>query len=296
MNKTKDFVIITGISGAGKTKASEFLEDIGYFCIDNLPLNLIEKFVEIFKKGASQIKKVSITLDIRESEFEKNFPIILEKLKKDGVNPFIIFLDADQETLLKRYKETRRKHPLYSEEGLLSSIKIEKEKLSFIKNLSDVIIDTTDMTLSDLKGKLTETLKEKKETILSITIITFGYKYGIPIDSDLIFDVRFLPNPFYLDKLKNTTGLDDEVKNFVLSHEITKGFISKFKDLILFLIPEYIKEGKTSLIISFGCTGGKHRSVVIGEEIKKILENYGYKSTIFHRDLRKEWKRKLRVF
>lgn len=288
MNKTKDFVIITGISGAGKTKASEFLEDIGYFCIDNLPLNLIEKFVEIFKKGASQIKKVSITLDIRESEFEKNFPIILEKLKKDGVNPFIIFLDADQETLLKRYKETRRKHPLYSEEGLLSSIKIEKEKLSFIKNLSDVIIDTTDMTLSDLKGKLTETLKEKKETILSITIITFGYKYGIPIDSDLIFDVRFLPNPFYLDKLKNTTGLDDEVKNFVLSHEITKGFISKFKDLILFLIPEYIKEGKTSLIISFGCTGGKHRSVVIGEEIKKILENYGYKSTIFHRDLRKE--------
>lgn len=296
MNKTKDFVIITGISGAGKTKASEFLEDIGYFCIDNLPLNLIEKFVEIFKKGASQIKKVSITLDIRESEFEKKFPEILDKLKKDGLSPFIIFLDADQETLLKRYKETRRKHPLYSEEGLLSSIKIEKEKLSFIKNLSDVIIDTTDMTLSDLKGKLTETLKEKKETILSITIITFGYKYGIPIDSDLIFDVRFLPNPFYLDKLKNTTGLDDEVKNFVLSHETTKGFISKFRDLILFLIPEYIKEGKTSLIISFGCTGGKHRSVVIGEEVKKILENYGYKSTIFHRDLRKEWKRKLKVF
>lgn len=288
MNKTKDFVIITGISGAGKTKASEFLEDIGYFCIDNLPLNLIEKFVEIFKKGASQIKKVSITLDIRESEFEKKFPEILDKLKKNGLSPFIIFLDADQETLLKRYKETRRKHPLYSEEGLLSSIKIEKEKLSFIKNLSDVIIDTTDMTLSDLKGKLTETLKEKKEAILSITIITFGYKYGIPIDSDLIFDVRFLPNPFYLDKLKNTTGLDDEVKNFVLSHETTKGFISKFKDLILFLIPEYIKEGKTSLIISFGCTGGKHRSVVIGEEVKKILENYGYKSTIFHRDLRKE--------
>lgn len=296
MNKTKDFVIITGISGAGKTRASEFLEDIGYFCIDNLPLNLIEKFIEIFKKGASQIKKVSITLDIRESEFEKKFPEILDKLKKNGLSPLIIFLDADQETLLKRYKETRRKHPLYSEEGLLSSIKIEKEKLSSIKNLSDVIIDTTDMTLSDLKGKLTEILKEKKETILSITIITFGYKYGIPIDSDLIFDVRFLPNPFYLDKLKNTTGLDDEVKNFVLSHETTKGFISKFKDLILYLIPEYIKEGKTSLIISFGCTGGKHRSVVIGEEVKKILENYGYKSTIFHRDLRKEWKRKLRVF
>lgn len=296
MNKTKDFVIITGISGAGKTRASEFLEDIGYFCIDNLPLNLFEKFIEIFKKGASQIKKVSITLDIRESEFEKKFPEILDKLKKNGLSPLIIFLDADQETLLKRYKETRRKHPLYSEEGLLSSIKIEKEKLSSIKNLSDVIIDTTDMTLSDLKGKLTEILKEKKETILSITIITFGYKYGIPIDSDLIFDVRFLPNPFYLDKLKNTTGLDDEVKNFVLSHETTKGFISKFKDLILYLIPEYIKEGKTSLIISFGCTGGKHRSVVIGEEVKKILENYGYKSTIFHRDLRKEWKRKLRVF
>ncbi|MCX8094617.1 MAG: RNase adapter RapZ [Caldisericia bacterium] len=288
MNKTKDFVIITGISGAGKTKASEFLEDIGYFCIENLPLNLIEKCIEMFKKGATQIKRVSITLDIRESEFEKSFPIILEKLKKDGVNPFIIFLDADLDTLIKRYKETRRKHPLHSEEGLLSSIKIEKEKLSIIKNLSDVIIDTTDMTLSDLKVKLIDTLKEIKESIMSITIITFGYKYGIPIDSDLIFDVRFLPNPFYLDKLKNTSGLDDEVKNFVLSHEITKGFISKFKDLILFLIPEYIKEGKTSLIISFGCTGGKHRSVVIGEEVKRILENYGYKSTIFHRDIRKE--------
>lgn len=296
MSKTKDFVIITGISGAGKTKASEFLEDIGYFCIDNLPLNLIEKFVEIFKKGVSQIKKVSITLDIRESEFEKNFPIIIEKLKKDGIDPFIIFLEADQETLIKRYKETRRKHPLYSEEGLLSSIKIEKEKLSFIRNLSDVIIDTTDMSLSDLKGKLTETLLEKKESMLSITIITFGYKYGIPIDSDLIFDVRFLPNPFYLDKLRDTTGLDDEVKNFVLSHETTKGFISRFKELILFLIPEYIKEGKVSLIISFGCTGGKHRSVVIGEEVKKILENYGYKTTIFHRDIRKEWEKKLRVF
>ncbi|MDI6861276.1 MAG: RNase adapter RapZ [Caldisericia bacterium] len=288
MNKTKDFVIITGVSGAGKTKASEFLEDIGYFCIDNLPLNLIEKFVEIFKKGGSQIKRVSITLDLRESEFEKKFPIIIEKLKRDGINPFIIFLEADQETLIKRYKETRRKHPLYSEEGLLSSIKTEKEKLSIIRDLSDVIIDTTEMSLSDLKRKLTETLLETKESIFSITIITFGYKYGIPIDSDLIFDVRFLPNPFYLDKLRNTTGLDDEVKNFVLSHETTKGFISRFKDLILFLIPEYIKEGKVSLIISFGCTGGKHRSVVIGEEVKKILENYGYKSTIFHRDIRKE--------
>lgn len=296
MKKTKDFVIITGVSGAGKTKASEFLEDIGYFCIDNLPLNLIEKFVEIFKKGGSQIKRVSITLDLRESEFEKKFPIIIEKLKKDGIDPFIIFLEADQETLIKRYKETRRKHPLYSEEGLLSSIKTEKEKLSIIRDLSDVIIDTTDMSLSDLKKKLTETLLETKESIFSITIITFGYKYGIPIDSDLIFDVRFLPNPFYLDKLRNTTGLDDEVKNFVLSHETTKGFISRFKDLILFLIPEYIKEGKVSLIISFGCTGGKHRSVVIGEEVKKILENYGYKSTIFHRDIRKEWKRKLKVF
>lgn len=296
MNKTKDFVIITGVSGAGKTKASEFLEDIGYFCIDNLPLNLIEKFVEIFKKGGSQIKRVSITLDLRESEFEKKFPIIIEKLKRDGINPFIIFLEADQETLIKRYKETRRKHPLYSEEGLLSSIKTEKEKLSIIRDLSDVIIDTTEMSLSDLKRKLTETLLETKESIFSITIITFGYKYGIPIDSDLIFDVRFLPNPFYLDKLRNTTGLDDEVKNFVLSHETTKGFISRFKDLILFLIPEYIKEGKVSLIISFGCTGGKHRSVVIGEEVKKILENYGYKSTIFHRDIRKEWKRKLKVF
>jgi len=288
MNKNKDFVIITGISGAGKTKASEFLEDIGYFCIDNLPLNLIEKFVEIFKKGVSKIKKVSITLDIRESDFEKNFIPIIEKLKRDGIDPFIIFLDAEAETLIKRYKETRRKHPLYGEEGLLSSIKTEKEKLNFIREISDVVIDTTDMNLSDLKNKLIDILKEEKESILSITIITFGYKYGIPIDSDLIFDVRFLPNPFYLDKLKNVTGLDEEVRNFVLSHEKTKEFIPRFKELILFLIPEYIKEGKTSLILSFGCTGGKHRSVVIGEEVKKILEENGYKTTIFHRDIRKE--------
>lgn len=291
MIKNKDFVIITGISGAGKTKASEFLEDIGYFCIDNLPLNLMEKFIEIFKKGISQIKKVSITLDIRERDFERDFPTILENLKKDGIYPYIIFLDADLNTLLKRYKETRRKHPLYSEEGLVSSIKIEKEKMSLIKTLSDVIIDTTDLSLSELKNKLIDILKEEKEKILSITIITFGYKYGIPIDSDLIFDVRFLPNPFYLDKLRNTTGLDEEVKIFVLSHETTKGFISRFKDLILFLIPQYIKEGKTSLIISFGCTGGKHRSVVIGEEVKKILELQGFKCTIFHRDIRREWRK-----
>lgn len=296
MTKNKDFVIITGISGAGKTKASEFLEDIGYFCVDNLPLNLIEKFVEIFKKGISQVNRVSITLDIREKDFEEFFPLIVENLKKDGINPYIIFLDADIETLLKRYKETRRRHPLYSEEGLISSIKIEKDRLSLIKTISDVIIDTTNLSVSELKNKLIDILKEDKEKVLSITIITFGYKYGIPIDSDLIFDVRFLPNPFYLDKLKNTTGLDDEVKNFVLSHETTKGFISRFKELILFLIPQYIKEGKTSLIISFGCTGGKHRSVVIGEEVKKILENQGFKCTIFHRDLRKEWKRELEVF
>lgn len=287
MEKNKNFVIITGISGAGKTKASEFLEDIGYFCIDNLPLNLIEKFVEIFKKGISNVNKVAITLDIREKDFDINFPEIIKDINKKGINPFIIFLDANEEILIKRYKETRRKHPLYSEEGLSSSIKIEKDMLKPIKEISDIVIDTTEMKLSDLKSRIVEILKEEKSNLISITIISFGYKYGIPLDSDLMFDVRFLPNPFYMDNLKNTTGLDEEVKNFVLSNDATKGFLIRFKDLILFLIPQYINEGKSSLIISFGCTGGRHRSVVIAEETKDFLEKNGFRCTIFHRDIRK---------
>ncbi|HQN49185.1 MAG TPA: RNase adapter RapZ, partial [Caldisericia bacterium] len=195
--------------------------------------------------------------------------------------------DANEEILIKRYKETRRKHPLYSEEGLSSSIKIEKDMLKPIKEISDIVIDTTEMKLSDLKSRIVEILKEEKSNLISITIISFGYKYGIPLDSDLMFDVRFLPNPFYMDNLKNTTGLDEEVKNFVLSNDATKGFLIRFKDLILFLIPQYINEGKSSLIISFGCTGGRHRSVVIAEETKNFLEKNGFRCTIFHRDIRK---------
>ncbi|MGB9750088.1 MAG: RNase adapter RapZ [Caldisericia bacterium] len=287
MEKNKNFVIITGISGAGKTKTSEFLEDIGYFCIDNLPLNLIEKFVEIFKKGIADTNKVAITLDIREKDFDVNFPEIIKDINKKGIEPFIIFLDADEEILIKRYKETRRKHPLYSEEGLSSSIKIEKDKLKMIKEISDIVIDTTEMKPSDLKSRIVEILREEKSNLISITIISFGYKYGIPLDSDLMFDVRFLPNPFYMNNLKNTTGLDEEVQNFVLSNDATIGFLNRLKDLIFFLIPQYINEGKSSLIISFGCTGGRHRSVVIAEEVKRILEKNKFRCTIFHRDIRK---------
>lgn len=287
MEKNKNFVIITGVSGAGKTKTSEFLEDIGYFCIDNLPLNLIEKFVEIFKMGISNVNKVAITLDIREKDFDRDFPDIILNINKQGINPFIIFLDADEDILIKRFKETRRKHPVESEEGLESSIRIEKDKLKPIKELSDIVIDTTNMKLFELKDRIVDILKEERKNLISITIISFGYKYGIPIDSDLMFDVRFLPNPFYVDNLKNVDGLDEEVKNFVLSHEATKNFLIKFTDLILFLLPKYISEGKSSLIISFGCTGGRHRSVVIAEEVKRILEKNGFKCSIFHRDLRK---------
>ncbi|MGB9843524.1 MAG: RNase adapter RapZ [Caldisericia bacterium] len=287
MEKNKNFVIITGISGAGKTKTSEFLEDTGYFCIDNLPLNLIEKFVEIFKKGIADTNKVAITLDIREKDFDVNFPEIIKDINKKGIEPFIIFLDADEEIIIKRYKETRRKHPLYSEEGLSSSIKIEKDKLKMIKEISDIVIDTTEMKPSDLKSRIVEILREEKSNLISITIISFGYKYGIPLDSDLMFDVRFLPNPFYMNNLKNTTGLDEEVQNFVLSNDATIGFLNRLKDLIFFLIPQYINEGKSSLIISFGCTGGRHRSVVIAEEVKRILEKNKFRCTIFHRDIRK---------
>jgi len=286
--KNRNFVIITGISGAGKTKASNFLEDMGYFCIDNLPLSLIKKFVELYKRGIGGVDKVSLTIDIREKDFTKNFPKIYKELEEEGLNPFLLFLDAGEETLVKRYKETRRKHPLFTKDGLITAIRDEKLKLKEIKDLSDVVIDTSKLKPSELKQRLIEIFKEKKETVMSITIISFGYKYGIPIDSDIIFDVRFLPNPFYINGLREVSGLDEGVKRYVLSHAATKGFLKRFKDMIFFLIPQYVKEGKTSLIISFGCTGGKHRSVVISEEVQKILEEKGYKCTLFHRDIRKE--------
>lgn len=288
-----EIVIITGMSGAGKSLAIRAFEDMGFFCIDNLPPQFLPKIAELASATKEKISRIAAVVDIRGGELFDNFKDVLQELKKDDRNFKLLFLDAHDEVLIKRYKETRRKHPL-SHEGdgsILEAIQKEREKLEDIKRYADFVIDTSTLLPRDLKEKLFEIfVQQKSKEAMLITIMSFGFKYGLPLDADLVFDVRFIPNPFYVDTLKHRTGKDPEVKEYVLRWDVTKEFLQKLFDLILFLIPNYTEEGKGQLVIAIGCTGGKHRSVTVAEELKKTIENQGYKVSIFHRDIEKDIK------
>lgn len=281
------FVIVTGMSGSGKSTALKMLEDAGFYCVDNLPISLVEKFVELISTPNSEISKVALGLDVRTDQSFEDATRILAQLKEKGCTFEILFMDTDENVLIKRYKETRRIHPLALEGRVEDGVRREREVLKNIRQSADYVIDTTNLLTRELKEELDRIFVENGEyNSLMITVMSFGFKYGIPADADLVFDVRFLPNPFYIEELKHKTGNDREIQDFVMGHEESEEFMVKLTDMIRFLIPNYVKEGKYRLVIAIGCTGGKHRSVTLANELYKRMKdkgNYGMK--LYHRDI-----------
>ncbi len=286
------YVILTGMSGAGKSSVLKFFEDIGYFCVDNLPSSLIPKFMELCEKPGTEIDKIAIGIDIRGGKLFDDFFKYLSEIKNENHSFEILFLDCSNDVLLKRYKETRRRHPLAKGSRLIDGIIRERELLCNIRKKSDYIIDTTNILSRHLKQKINDIFLENKDfDSLMINILSFGFKYGIPSDADLVFDVRFLPNPFYIDELKYLTGNDISVHDYVMKYEESNLFLKKLLDMLNFLIPNYIKEGKNQLVISIGCTGGKHRSVTLANELFNALNKLQYSTIITHRDIDKDSKK-----
>ena len=274
-------VIVTGISGAGKSTALKMLEDAGYFCVDNLPVPLLPKFMEMLILPGSEYTKVGLGIDIRET---------LETLRKKDVKFEILFLDASDEALIKRYKETRRSHPLAGDGRVDKGIDEERRRTIFLKQQADYIIDTSQMLTRELRSEILKIFVENKNyKNLYVTILSFGFKYGIPGDADLVFDVRFLPNPYYIQDLRPMSGNDAPVRDYVMSSETARKFLDKLVDMVQFLIPNYVAEGKNQLVIGIGCTGGKHRSVTLANALYYALEQEeGYGLKIEHRDIEKD--------
>jgi UPF0042 nucleotide-binding protein len=285
-----ELMIITGLSGAGKSEALKYFEDAGYYCIDNLPAHLLIDLTEFFSSKDSKIKKVALVIDLRSRYFFEEIYKKLEKLKHKKIKYRILFLEASMSALKRRYSLTRRKHPLVESGSLAEGIKKEIEKMEKLKRISDVKIDTTLMNSKELRLEIAERLMtdDEKSKIMKISIVSFGYKHGIQENMDIVMDVRFLPNPFYIEELKELTGKDEKVINFVLNRTETKKFLRLFEALIDFLIPNYIAEGKSYLGIGIGCTGGRHRSVVLAEKINEYLNLKGYSSKLFHKDIDKK--------
>ena len=284
------FVIVTGMSGAGRSTALRALEDAGYFCVDNLPISLIEKFSELIYPGNTEVTKVALGIDIRSGKAFNELAATLEELTVAGVNYEILFLDSSDEVLVKRYKETRRTHPLAQNGRVADGIQEERKRLEFLKKQADYIIDTSNLLTRELKQELDKIFVQNKNfKNLVITVLSFGFKYGIPTDSDLVFDVRFLPNPYYYEELRKLSGNDKPVQDFVMGFEVSHRFLDKLIDMIQFLIPNYVLEGKNQLVISIGCTGGKHRSVTLANKLYEWLRNNAdYAVRIEHRDIEKD--------
>ncbi|EKY27733.1 RNase adapter RapZ [Clostridium celatum] len=284
------FIIVTGLSGAGKSEATKSLEDMGYFCVDNLPPTLITKFAEACSQSAGKIDKVALVIDIRGGVFFNDLFQSLKELSKEQFKYEILFLDASDEVLVKRFKEKRRSHPLAGNGRVIKGIELEREKLREVKENADIIIDTSKYKIGDLREEMTKRFGDEiiPEKQMAITVLSFGFKYGIPVDSDLVFDVRFIPNPFYIPELKPFSGLDKPVNDYVLEQEETIEFLEKLNGMLDFLIPNYKKEGKRQLIVAIGCTGGRHRSVAIANEIYKSLHEKNYNVYIEHRDIKED--------
>ena len=285
------FVIVTGMSGAGKSTTLKMLEDVGYFCVDNLPIALVGKFEDLIYQKNRELTKAALGIDIRSGQALENLEEVLEEMTGRNFPYEILFLDASNETLIKRYKETRRMHPLAIDERVDKGIILEREKLSFLKEHADFIIDTSLLLTRELKLELEKIfVKDAQYKNLFVTVLSFGFKYGIPNDSDLVFDVRFLPNPYYIEELKPKTGNEKEIRDYVMAFEPAHIFLEKITDMLKFLIPNYILEGKNQLVVSIGCTGGKHRSVTLANEIYERLKKNdgGYGLKIEHRDIEKD--------
>lgn len=281
------------MSGAGKSQAVKVFEDLGYYVVDNMPPNLIGKFIDVLTTAEGKFTDVALVMDIRSGEFFEGIEESIEGLVAKNVDFEILFLDADDEEIVTRFKETRRVHPLSSRERLLNGIQKEREILKPIKEKANYVIDTTGLPLRKFQEKIKNRyVTHDTPESLNINIVSFGFKYGVPVDADLIFDVRFIENPFYIDELRPLSGLDEPVREFVLTNDVTKEFIKKAMDMLIFLIPHYIEEGKKQLIVGIGCTGGRHRSVAITEEVSRELRFKGFHASSFHRDREEDMSRK----
>lgn len=276
------FIVVTGMSGAGKSTTMRILEDAGFFCVDNLPVQFIEKFYELaMSKDGND--KVAVGIDVRSGSGLYTLGEVIDNINKDGKNCEILFMDASDGTLVKRYKETRRLHPLTTDGSIDEAINLERKELAFLKKRADYIINTDALITRDVKAEIEKIfIEEKSFSNIFINIVSFGFKYGIPRDADLVFDVRFMPNPYYVEDLRHKTGLDIEVNEYVMNSNESVEFVTKLEEMIKFLIPNYIKEGKTQLVIAIGCTGGKHRSITVAKHLYETLKNveeYGVKFT-----------------
>ncbi len=279
-----EIVIITGLSGAGKSSAMNSLEDLGYYCIDNLPFSLIFNFIELCKYNVEDMNKIALGIDIRGGAFFKDFSREIDTLREKGHHVKVMYIEASDQVLINRYKEHRRPHPLGENISLIESILHEKNVMEPIKKISDIIIDTSELKINDFIKMIKEKFDTEQSGKFNIVVNSFGFKKGIAIDSDIVFDVRFLPNPFYLPELRNKTGNEKEVQDYIMKFDDSKEFYGKVEDLIDYLIPKYIKEGKTQIVISFGCTGGRHRSVTLANKLGYHLSKK-YDTFIRHRDL-----------
>lgn len=284
--KNLNLIIITGLSGAGKTQALQSLEDMGYFCVDNLPPSLLEKFVELCAQSQGKINKAAVVCDLRGGEFFSSLNQALQDLLKAGFRYEILFLEASDDVLVNRYKESRRRHPVSPQGNILEGIHLEREHLAELRGSANKIIDTSDLTSAQMKSKIRELFgKEYDPARMSVSIVSFGFKYGIPLDADNLIDVRFLPNPYYVDELKPLNGKDKKVRDYVLSNRIAEEFMDRFLMMLEFVLPYYLEEGKSHLVIGIGCTGGQHRSVAIAEQTADYLRKKNYFCTVNHRDI-----------
>ncbi|MBR1886563.1 MAG: RNase adapter RapZ [Schwartzia sp.] len=275
------------MSGGGKTQAYRYLEDLGYFCVDNLPPVFIPKFAELCTQPGGHITRVVSVVDTRSREFFDTFLHVLEDLERDGVRYELLFMDASDNAIIRRYKETRRRHPMAPSSRLSEGIAKERAQLSRIREKATYILDTSDLKKTALKSKIIRLFGASEGEKFNISVLSFGFKFGLPMDADLVFDVRFLPNPFYEEELKYKSGMVPEVGAYIEKSRVTKTFEKRIDDLLTFLVPEYIKEGKSQLVIAVGCTGGMHRSVFIAKHIFELMTKQGYQATLEHRDLMK---------
>jgi len=284
--KDLNIIIITGLSGSGKSTAIDALEDAGYFCVDNMPVLLLPKFLELRSRSASEVYKLALGMDLREKEFVENYQEIFEQLRQESCNLEILFLEASEEVLLQRFSQTRRLHPVSKSNSLLDNIRAEKKLLKGLKRISDKIIDTSHHTIHQLKDVVVQHANRSTTTkIMRINLVSFGFKYGIPLEADLLIDVRFIPNPFFIPELQKLDGKHARVQQFVEKCPETRQFLEKYIALLEYLFPLYKKEGKSYVTLGVGCTGGRHRSVTIAERIVDHFKNLNWEITLIHRDI-----------